>query len=125
MNTSFLTDDQWQHILRILRRETRVYVGADDSCRRFVEAVLWMTRSGAPWRLLPREYGAWNSVYKRYARWCETGVWERVFAVVSEAADLENLSVDSTTVKAHACATGATKKAEALRHKGLVGDGRA
>lgn len=125
MTTQFLSDEQWQHLLPILqglRRQRRIYLGADAECRRFVEAVVWILRSGAPWRLLPSEYGAWNTIYKRYARWCEAGVWDGVLSTLTHEADLENVMLDSTIVKAHACATGATKKAVEPKAKASGGD---
>ena len=70
-----LNDEQWNKLIKLLRQDMRAYVGDESECRRYVEAVLWITRSGAAWRLLPAEYGRWNTVYKRYSRWCEAGVW--------------------------------------------------
>jgi transposase len=106
-----LQDDQWAKILDFLRKDPHTYVGKDeDACRRFVEAVLWMSRSGAQWRLLPAEYGSWNSVYKRFARWCEQGVWERMLSHLADDPDMENGLIDSTIVRAHPCAAGAQKK---------------
>ena len=70
-----LSDDQWTKIRGFLRQEPNVYLGKDEqACRRFVEAVKWMSRSGSQWRLLPAEYGQWNSIYKRFVRWCKAGV---------------------------------------------------
>ena len=106
-----LQDDQWAKIRDFLSKDPHTYVGKDeDVCRRFVEAVLWMSRSGAQWRLLPAEYGRWNTVYKRFARWCEQGVWERMLHHFADDPDMENGLIDSTIVRAHPCAAGAEKK---------------
>jgi putative transposase len=85
-------------------------VGNDDECRRLVEAVLWIDRTGAQWRFLPEEYGNWNRVYKRFARWCDHGVWERMLALFADDPARENGMIDTTIVRAHACAAGAQKK---------------
>ena len=105
-----LPDDDWMKIQAFLRTCPRVKIGSARKCRRFVEAVLWMSRSGAQWRLLPSEYGNWNSVYKRFARWCELGVWEAMLNHFADEPDMENVLLDSTIVRAHPCAAGAQKK---------------
>ena len=110
MTTVKLSDDQWQRIRDFLRADPNAYVGQEAECRRFVEGVIWLSRSGAQWRLLPSEYGNWNSIYKRFARWCDAGVWERMLSQFADEADMESVILDSTIVRAHPCAAGAQKK---------------
>jgi transposase len=105
-----IRDDQWSKILQFLRSCPHVYVGNEANCRRFVEAVLWLTRTGAQWRELPEErFGKWNSIYKRYARWCEKDIWNHMLDHFADNPDLEYLIPDSTTVRAHPCAAGAPR----------------
>ena len=110
MSTVSLTDEQWTKIRTFLKDDPNAYVGNEIECRRFVEGVLWISRSGAQWRLLPTEYGKWNSVYKRFARWCDQGIWERMLDHFADDPDMEHGMVDSTIVRAHPCAAGAEKK---------------
>ena len=110
MRTVTLSDNQWQKILPFLRSCPSVYVGQEPDCRRFLEAVLWIARSGAQWRLLPSAYGDWNSVYKRFARWSQNQVFDQLLKHFAGDADLEHLLIDSTVVRAHPAAAGAQKK---------------
>ena len=96
MTTAKLPDKKWTKIANFLRDDPRAYVGNEAECRRFVEAVLWIDRSGAQWRFLPEKYGNWNSVYKRFARWCDNGVWKRMLAHFADDPDMENGMIDTT-----------------------------
>lgn len=104
-----LTDEQWQKILPFLRTCPNIYIGEETDCRQFLEAVLWIARSGAQWRLLPKEYGNWNTIYKRFARWSENDVFQKLFEFCAADADLQQLMIDSTIVRAHPSAAGAQK----------------
>src|SRR5215470_132421 len=74
--------------------------------RMFVEGVLWIVRTGAPWRDLPEVFGEWNSVFRRFSRWSQK-LWQRVFEAMSDDPDFEYLIIDSTIVRAHQHASGA------------------
>ncbi len=96
-------------------------VTAKDN-RLFVEAVLWIARTGSPWRDLPECFGPWNSVYKRFARWSDKGIWHRVFAELAKDADFEEVFLDSTIVRAHQHAAGAAKKTVRRRSAARAAD---
>lgn len=110
MTRTRLTDDQWRRIEHLLAGKPGDPGRTGGDNRRFVEAVLWVARVGAPWRDLPREFGPWNSVYQRFARWSNKGVWHRVFSEMAKDADFEEVFMDSTIVRAHQHAAGAPKK---------------
>ncbi len=110
MSTVSLSDRNWQSIYTFLKTCPGLYVGNESKCRRFVEAILWMARSGTQWRLLPASYGHWNSIYKRFARWEVRGIWRKLFEHAAADPDLEWIIPDSTIVRAHPCAAGALKK---------------
>ena len=107
MDRSVLRDDQWERIAPLLpgKVEDAGRSGADN--RLFVEAVLWIVRVGAPWRDLPEAFGNWNSVFQRFRRWVRGGVFNQVFAALSDDADFEYVIVDGTIVRVHQHGTGA------------------
>ena len=115
---AFIRADQFERVYGLLRRERKIHTKQREAIRRFLEAVFWLNRSGAQWRFLPAEYGEWNSVYKRFARWDDLGVWGRSFDQVADDPDLQSVLIDATVVRAHACAAGAPHKGAARRRRG-------
>ncbi len=113
MTNTILRDDQWEKIYVFLKQHPRVYAGEEEDCRLFAEAAHWVLRSGAQWRMLPEKYGNWNSVYKRFARWSDHKVFEDMHQYFADDPDMENILLDSTIVRAHPCAAGASKKVAA------------
>jgi transposase len=75
----------------------------------FVEAVLWIVRTGSPWCDLPDVFGEWNSVFRRFSRWSQKGIWRRMFAAMSDDPDFDYLIVDSTIILAYRHVAGAIR----------------
>ena len=107
MDRDLLNDEHWQRIAPLLpgRAGDPGRRGADN--RLFVEAVLWIARTGSPWRDLPRAFGRWISVYTRFRDWVKADVWKRLFDAVSDEPDMEYAMVDATIVKVHRHGQGA------------------
>ena len=107
MDRYVLTDAQWAKMEPHCRgkKSDPGRSGADN--RRFVEARLWIARTGSPWRDLPPLFGHWNTVFKRYRDWVRADVFERLFDAASDEPDMEYAMVDATIVKVHRHGQGA------------------
>jgi transposase len=105
-----ISDEQWTLIEHLLPGQGIEPGRVAEDNRLFIDAVFWIAKTGAPWRDLPERFGCWNSVYRRFSRWCRAGVWQRVLYSLAGEPDLEELILDSTIVRAHAHAAGASKK---------------
>lgn len=107
MERLVLSDEQWARMAGLIigRPDQRGSTGRNN--RMFVEGVLWIVRTGSPWRDLPDMFGEWNSVFRRFSRWGRKGVWQRIFDAMSNDSDFEYLIIDSTIVRAHQHASGA------------------
>ncbi|MDH2348127.1 MULTISPECIES: IS5 family transposase [unclassified Bradyrhizobium] len=107
MDRFVLTDAQWAkmepHCLGKPGDPGRS--GKDN--RLFVEAVLWIARTGSPWRDLPAMFGHWNSTFTRFRDWVKADVWKRLFEAISDDPDMEYAMVDATIVKVHRHGQGA------------------
>ena len=103
-----LTDEAYARIEPLLPKQTRG--GRWNDHRVTLNGIFWILNAGAQWRDLPERYGKWNSVWRRYDRWCASGVWEALAEVLGEP-DLEELHLDSTVVKAHQSSAGSRRQA--------------
>ena len=89
MNRTVLRDDQGERIKELLPGKASDCGVTAANNRRFVEAVLWIARTGSPWRDLPEAFDHWHRVYVRYNRWSPKGTWTKILATVSDDPDLE------------------------------------
>ena len=95
MIRTIMNEQQWERIAPELPGKLGDPGATARDNRLFVEAVLWIARTGAPWRDLPREFGKWYSIYTRFWRWAQKGVWERVFKALSDDPDFEYVLIDA------------------------------
>ncbi len=113
METNELTDAQWEKLRPLLPpQKPRIGRPANDH-RTVINGILWILRTGSPWRSLPERYGSWKTVSSRFYRWQQAGVWDRILADLQRRADAGGRLdwslhfVDSTVVRAHQHAAGA------------------
>ena len=104
-----ISDADWARVEHLLPGRPGQHGGLARDNRRFVDALLWIARTGAPWRDLPAELGHWNSQWRRFDRWAKAGRLALVAAALRDP-DLDVLILDSTVIRALPCAAGARKK---------------
>ena len=108
MSRGDLSEAEWRLLKDLLPvgRGRKGRPGLDD--RMAINGILWRIRTGTPWRDIPDKYGKWITVYQRFRRWSQAGIWEAVATMLAQAmADNSYHSVDSTTVRGHVSAAGA------------------
>jgi transposase len=120
MDKQYINEVSWGKIFEFLQKQNNIYIKSQKSCRNFMEAMFWMTRTGAQWRELPEKYGKWNSVFYRFNEWSKKNIWHLFHQFCIQDPDMEYIAIDSTIVRAHACSAGYKKNGnEALgRSKG-------
>ena len=102
-----ITEEQWEQIKVMIPRAKTGRPPKDD--RLMFNAILWIARSGSTWKDLPERYSPHQTVYSRFCKWRDEGTLLNIFKALNEDADFENLSIDSTSVKAHQHSAGAKK----------------
>lgn len=102
-----ISDEQWEQIKNMFLKSKTGRPPKDN--RVIFNAILWLARSGAAWAGIPERYGPYQTVYSRFCKWRDDGTLLRIFKALNEDADFENLSIDSTFVKAHPQSAGAKK----------------
>lgn len=106
-NRHDMSDAMWAVLEPLLPGQRGQWGGIAKDNRRFLNGVFWILRVGAPWRDLPPQYGKWNSVYQRFRRWRDSGVWERILEALVVEPDYEWQMIDASHCKVHPHAAGA------------------
>ena len=108
-----IADADWDRLKHLLPGQPGQHGGVARDNRRFINAVLWVARTGAAWADLPERLGNWNSQWRRFDRWAKAGRFAALAAALRDP-DLDVLILDSTVVRAHPCAAGAKKSGTGL-----------
>ena len=115
MEGEVLRDDQWERLREFVPGGRKGKRGPRSDGRLFLNALLWLARSGGRWRDLPERFGPYQTAKRRYYRWVEQGVIDRIFEAVSDEPDIEWLAIDATVIRAQAQAAGARVKRGVLK----------
>ena len=102
-----ISDRTWSLLEPHLLGQAGSWGGKAKDNRQFINAVFWVLRTGAPWRDLPPDYGDWKNTNRRFCRWRDKGLWEKILENMIDNPDFEWLMIDATHSKVHPHAAGA------------------
>ena len=107
-----ITDEEWEQIKPHIPEEQEAGSQGRPSkdSRIMLNGIFWIHWSGAAWRDLPERCGPWQTVYKRFVKWSEVGIFEKIFKDLAADADMQDISIDSNGIKAHKSSAGAKKR---------------
>lgn len=120
-NRGDITNEQWERLKGLLPERKKQRGRPSQDHRQILNGILWVLRTGAPWRDMPERYGKWTTIYSRFQRWRKSGTWNKMFSDLQAAleresnVDWEIHFIDSTIVRAHQHAAGAKKVLRKLR----------
>ncbi|MBV8094390.1 MAG: IS5 family transposase [Acetobacteraceae bacterium] len=115
MERGCLTDEQWSKMQPFCLGKPTDPGRTGGDTRLFMEAVLWVARTGRPWRDLPPSFGKWHSVYRRFRSWVRADVFKRMFEAVAADPDMEYTMVDDMIIKVDRDGQGAKRGLRARR----------
>lgn len=96
-----LNDTQWDVVHELLQAITGPGRPSSLGDRNFINAVVWIAKTGAPWRDLPERFGPWKTIFNRFSDWCKRGVWESIFTALAFSEDEIGSLMDGSVVRAH------------------------
>jgi transposase len=102
-----ISDAFWERLEPYLPGKRGDWGGVAKDNRQFINAVIWILRTGAPWRDLPPDYGNWKNTHRRFCRWRDKGIWENLLEQFIDDPDFEWLMIDASHIKVHPNAAGA------------------
>lgn len=104
-----VSDEQWEQIKPYLGNERKKMGRPQSDNRKILNGLMWILKTGAPWRDLPEYYGPWQTVYKRFVQWQNNDKLKEMFEQLRQGADMQDICIDGSYIKAHRASAGAKK----------------
>ncbi len=117
---TYMPVKKWHKIYEALKTIRGLHLSDERRLKRFFEGVLFVSKSGCPWRYVPWTYGRWRGIHMKFKDWCKRGIWRQLFEALKGDPDGETFMIDATIIRAHACAAGQAKDSADIEALGRV-----